>query len=177
MKKWLGALLFTLLVAGWGVAQDDTGLPLKAEMTGLFTGGIRNLYLSADPSVVWKPGVFAAGAGLEVIVGMTQFDIYVHPYLRSEIGWVHLDAGYVLPVVRPLTGTGLKGMNVGIAASPRPFELGYGTFGFELAFDFNIAAAQSVYDSSGTYPEGTRILIAAIGSGRIGLGVTYGFEL
>jgi hypothetical protein len=173
--------LLILLVAGTTAVGQELGesrsIPLKAEMTALFTGSTDSLYLSADPSVVWKPGRFAAGAGLELIVGMTQFDMYVNPYVRAEMARMHLDFGYVLPLIRPLGGDELTGANAGLAFFFKPFTLGYGLFGFELAFDFNLADATTVYQTATASSTAGRVILSLIGSGRVGFGVTYGFDL
>ena len=158
---------------------DSTGegLPLKAEMTGLLTGSLSGLYLSADPSVVWKPGLPAVGFGLELFVGINQFDMYASPYLRAEVGWFHLDLGYVLALIRPPAGDGLAGPSLGFAIAPKPFDVGYGRMGFDLGLDFNVTGFGTAY---GTYAAATtfeRIVVAAILSGRVGLGITYSFEL
>lgn len=179
MQKPAAALLIVLvvLIVPPAAADESPAIPLKAEMTALFTGGIRNLYLSADPSVVWKPRVFGAGIGIEIISGMSQFDLYLHPYLRTEAGIAHLGIGYVIPVIRPPDDDELTGANVGIAVTPKPFTLGYGLFGFEIALDFGLAAARAAYDNTATLDPSTRILLSAIASVRLGLGVTYSFEL
>lgn len=179
MQKPAAALLIALiaLIVPPVAADESATLPLKAEMSALFTGGIRNLYLSADPSVVWKPRALGAGIGIEIISGMSQFDLYLHPYLRTEAGIAHLDLGYVIPVIRPPDDDELTGANVGIAVTPKPFALGYGLFGFEIALDFGIAAAGAAYDNTATLDTPTRILLSAIASVRLGFGVTYSFEL
>jgi hypothetical protein len=184
IRRRLVLVVFTVLLCfspATLVSQESTvngeSLPLKAEMTVLFTAGSSALHLSADPSVVWKPGALAVGVGMELLVGMNQFDIYLLPYLRAEIEWFHLDLGYVVALVRPLVGDGLAGPSLGLAIAPKPFEVGYGRMGFDLGLDINLAGFGTVY---GTFADATvleRVVVSTILSSRIGLGLTYSFEL
>ena len=178
----LAAVLVFLCLSPTGVLsqESDPGVrafPLKVEMNGQLTGGIQRLYLSADPSVVWKPGLLAIGIGAELIIGLSQFDMYALPYLRAEVGWVHVDFGYVLTLVRPLEGDGLAGLSVGFAIAPEPFEVGYGRLGFDLGLDFSIAEFQKAYVRFADTFAAEQIAISAALSGRFGFGVTYSFAL
>ena len=178
----LAVALVFLCLSPTGVLSQESDpavrvFPLKAEMTGQFTGGLQRLSPSVDPSVVWKPGLLAIGIGAELIIGFSQFDMYALPYLRAEIGWFHADFGYVLPLVRPLAGDGLTGLSAGFAIAPKPFEVGYGRFGFELGLDFNIAGFAEEYGLLAGASTAERILVPAVLSGRFGFGVTYSFAL
>ena len=73
-KFMLAAVFVFLCLNPTGILSQESDtrvgdLPLKAKMTGQLVGGLRGLYLSADPSVVWKPGLLAIGIGAELIVG------------------------------------------------------------------------------------------------------------
>jgi len=178
----LAAVLVFLCLSPTGVLsqESDPGVrafPLKAEMTGQFTGGLRRLYLSADPSVVWKPGLLAIGIGAELIIGLSQFDMYALPYLRAEVGWVHVDFGYVLTLVPPLAGDGLAGASAGLAIAPKPFEVGYGRLGFDMGLDFSIIGFAEEYRLLAGASTVERIVVPAVLSGRFGFGVTYSFAL
>jgi hypothetical protein len=166
-----------LAVSVAGQDQAPPLVPLKAEMTAIFTGGIGNLYLSADPSVVWKPGLAGVGVGFELITGMTDLEIYANPYLRAELGWLHIDFGYVLPLIRPFVGDGLLGATAGIALFPKPFEVGYGELGFELALDINLSVAATAHAAALARADQQPALVAVIVSSRFGFGLTYGFDL
>jgi len=173
-----GLALLVLVCAGVQ-AQDPqrSTLPLKAEMTGGFTGTIGGLYLAADPSVVWKPGRFAAGVGTELLFGVSQFDISILPYARLELGNFHLDVGYALPVLPPLSGDGVKGPEAGLAWAPKPFDMGYGRMGMDLGLNVTIPVFVSAYDQYAGAGPLERVAVATILSGRFGLGITYAFSL
>jgi len=178
----VAAVLTFLCLGSTGVWTAEPGLPagslpLKAKMTTQFTGGLFGLYLSADPSVVWKPGRFAVGVGAELIIGLNQFDIYALPYLRAEAGWMHLDLGYSLALASPAVGSGLAGLSAGLAFSPEPFEVGYGRLGFDLGLDFSIPVFVDGYRVLAGASAVERIIVSAALAGRIGLGVTYSFTL
>lgn len=158
-------------------APGEPLFPLKAEMTGQITGSLYQLYLTADPSVVWKPGTFAVGIGTELIVGVSQFDMYLLPYLRMELAWVHLDFGYALTLLRPPGGDGIGGLSVGIAIAPKPFELAYGRFGFDFGLDFDMSQYGTAYESLVGSSGLGRVLGAALLSGRYSIGVSYSFNL
>jgi len=181
-KVIVAAALTFLCLSSTGVWTAESGrpagnLPLKAKMTTQFTGGLTGLYLSADPSVVWKPGRFAVGVGAELIIGLNQFDMYALPYLRAEVGWMHLDLGYSLALVSPAVGSGLAGLSAGLAIAPEPFEVGYGRLGFDLGLDFSFPVFADGYGVRAGASAAERIIVSAALSGRIGLGVTYSFTL
>jgi hypothetical protein len=157
--------------------SDGARLPLKAEMTGLVSAGLSALHLSADPSVVWKPGLLAIGCGMELVVGLSQFDVYALPYLRAEIGWFHLDLGYALALARPPVGDGLAGPSLGLAIAPKPFDVEYGRVGFDLGLDCNMVGFGAAYGTYATDSVLERVIVSAIVSGRIGIGITYSFQL
>ena len=175
------AVILVLVLTGAALlpAQptETGGFPLKAEMTGQLTGSLFRLYLTADPSVVWKPGVAALGIGTEFIVGLNQFDMYMLPYLRLELGWFHLDFGYALTLVQPPTGNEVGGLSAGFVFAPKPFEVAYGRFGFDLSLDFNLGAYRNAYRSytGGSFAQ--QVLGAVLLSGRYGIGVSYSFSL
>lgn len=180
------ALCSLVLPAGLAQASDpaisgaegrSSDLPLKAEMTAMFSGGLSRLYLIADPSVVWNPGLLSAGVGTELVFGMTQFDIYLNPELRLGLGWLRISAGYLLALAQPPGGEGLGGPTAGLAISPEPFEVAYGRMGFELALDFSIIDSMDSFTALAGAPTIDRLLGSALLSGRAGLGISYSFEL
>ena len=172
-------LVFLCLGPAGAVSQepDKSAFPLKAKMTGQFTSGLYALYLSADPSVVWKPGLLAIGVGTELIIGLSQFDMYVLPYLRAEVGWLHIDFGYALPLVRPLEGDGLAGLSVGFGIALEPFKVGYGRLGIDSGLDFSFVEFSKAYDRFADTYAAEQIVIAMALSSRFGFGVTYSFTL
>lgn len=182
-RKFMLAAMFVFLClspAGILSQESETGpgdLPLTAKMTGQFVGGLRGLYFSADPSVVWKPGLLAIGIGTELIVGMSQFDLYLFPYLRAEVGWVHLDFGYVLPLVGPPAGDGLAGLSAGFGIAPEPFQVAYGRLGFDLGLDVGFTVYTDAYRALSGASAAQRIIVPVLLAGRLGFGVTYSFTL
>jgi len=171
-------LLTCVAVAPGAQTSDAPGLsPLRARMVGSITGTRYGLYLSADPSVAWKPGVVALGAGMELLVGVSQFDIYALPYLQAQLAWFHLDVGYALALLRSPAGDGLSGMSVGMAVAPEPWEFAYGDLGFKAGLDFIpgrfLDVAQAL--SGATVVE--RLAVSAVLSGRFIVGITYSFDL
>lgn len=151
--------------------------PLRARMTGGFTAGFSGVYLGADPSVVWKPGTLAAGLGAQLITGLSQFDMYALPYARVEAGVLHLDIGYVAPLVRPLEGDELTGFVAGIGILPEPFALRFGRLGFDVAYDVNINGYVDGLAELADRSTFVQVVGSAMLAGRIGLGASYSFEL
>lgn len=159
-------------------AADHGGrVPLKAEMAVSLSAGMGGAYLTADPSVVWKPGAFALGLGAEFPVGVSQFEIYAQPYLRAELGWFVMVGGYIFPLVPGGDADDLTGASLGMGIAPEPFTLGYGRLGFELAVDTSVPA----YLDGLNVARGSSILrlllVAGAVSSRVSLGVTYSFLL
>jgi hypothetical protein len=179
LLKTVLCLLLGCAAAAAAAQESDPprALPREAGMTGLFTGNVDSLYISADPSVVWKTGRAALGLGTELTIGITQFDVYLTPYARMELRWLHLDLGYALALAPPLEGNSLRGLTVGLAAAPEIADAGYGRLGIEVALDWHVATfadAFAVLAASGVVE---RILVSAVVSGRLGIGVTYSFDL
>lgn len=175
------AIAVALLVAHQAVAEpaapEPSPPPLRARMTGGITASLSGVYLAADPSVVWKPGTLAAGIGAQVITGLTQFDMYVFPYARLEAGVVHLDIGYVAPLITPLAGDELTGFAAGVGILPEPFALRFGRLGFDVAFMVNINRYGDWLAELADESTFVRVVGPALLAGRFGLGASYSFNL
>ena len=157
--------------------RSTSRFPVKVESALTINAGTAGAYISADPSIVWKPGVFGAGLGAEMIFGASRFEVLLLPYLRLEAGWFYLSGGYVLPL-EPVSATSLPGgFSVGAGIAPEPFEVGYGRLGFELLLDTSASLMRSTVDSTDDPEPLLLFLEAFVLSTRVGIGVTYSFML
>jgi hypothetical protein len=152
-------------------------IPFKAEMAVGLDASISGMYMRVDPSVVWKPGAFAAGIGTEFLFGATRFEIYALPYLRMELGWFYLAGGYNLPLLRGVSADVLDGFSVGFGIAPEPFLLGYGRAGFDLSFDLSVPALFGSFAATRGDSLLSLWLNGLLRSSHLGIGFTYSFYL
>ena len=157
--------------------QSNAGFPVKVETALSVNASLSGAYLSADPSVVWKPGLFAAGLGAELIVGATQFEVSALPYMRLELGWFYLAGGYVLTLLPGIVETLPAGFSVGAGIAPDPFFIEFGRLGFELMLDTSVPQIQAVWSDADLSEPLFAVLESLVRSTRLGLGVTYSFLL
>lgn len=111
--------------------------------------GFFGAYTGWSNSVLWDPGLFRLGGGVDLYAGTAQFDFHAVPHLRAEIGWFYLTGGWNLVISpAPIGYQPLQpGVVVATGIAPDLIQAGYGRLGFDLGTEVLIRFFQNPADA------------------------------
>ncbi len=175
-----------LLVSGVRAYASDSDLYVETNLH--VNASLFGVYVSAEPHLVWRPGMLGAGAGVKGIVGASQFDLHAAPFARFELGWLYVNAGWVLRLASRTERhqTIANGLFLAGGLAPAFIPFGHGRLGLDLGLEYyrpfpedaaHAAVADPLIDRWGPPSRLEPILRAVLPGGFVRLGLLYTFSL
>ncbi len=162
------------------VVVAETGLHTSISFFGAYAGWTNSVVAGSD--------TLRLGGGLAFYAGTTQFDLHLIPFLRGELGWWYLGAGWILPVAdrtsraQPMESA----LWISTGISPEIVRLAIGAFGVDVGLEAIVPvlgenATRSLASNlvgGLSLPEWVvNSLAFAVGSMQARFGLTYTFPL
>lgn len=187
MRRFALALITTLLlVSGARVTAADSDV--YAETNVHLNVSLFGVYVSAEPHLIWRPGLLGVGAGVKGVVGASQFDLHAAPFARFELGWLYANAGWAFRLASRTERhqTISDGLFLAAGLAPDLVQFGHGRLGFDLGLEYyrpipedaaHAAVADSLIVRWGLPPRLESVLLAVLPGGFVRLGLLYTFSL
>jgi hypothetical protein len=142
--------------------------------------------LSANPSVVWRPGLFGVGLGVKSYTTTRTLFLTTVPYLRTEFWWFTLSSGWAFRLAGQYVDSSRSmGPVVSLGISPEFARFAWGKIGVDATIDlvivpedrYEMSVLAPVFSSWGWTGSFRDVVDRLLANPVVGVGMTYSFPL